>query len=163
MGSVGCAILPALHRLGYTASARDRPQPAGPATGARDAVDYRVGDLTRTPWPDGHFAAITSISVIEHGVPDEKLLAEVGRLLRPGGVFLFSTDYWPDKIDTSEIRLFDLDWTIFSAEEIDAFVATAPGPADWSRAATTARRSARFRRARSISPTAITPSCRVRW
>jgi SAM-dependent methyltransferase len=125
MGSVGCAILPALHRLGY----RDlhgidlNPQVCDMAHA--DAIDYVVGDLTRTPWPDGHFAAITSISVIEHGVDDDALLAEVARLLRSGGVFLFSTDYWPAKIDTSGIQLFDLDWRIFSAEDIDAFVAAA--------------------------------------
>ena len=40
-------------------------------------------------------------------------------------MFLFSTDYWPEKIDTSGIRLFDLEWRIFSAEEIDALVETA--------------------------------------
>ena len=60
--------------------------------------------------------------MIEHGVADEALLAEVGRLLRPGGVFLFSTDYWPEKIDTRGIDLFGLPWRIFSRAEIDALV-----------------------------------------
>jgi hypothetical protein len=37
-------------------------------------------------------------------------------------MFLFSTDYWPEKIDTSDMRLFGLPWTIFSAEEMERFV-----------------------------------------
>jgi SAM-dependent methyltransferase len=89
MGSVGCAILPALHRLGYRDLHGIDLNPQVRDMAHADAIDYVVGDLTRTPWPDGHFAAITSVSVIEHGVDDEALLSEVARLLRPGGVFLF--------------------------------------------------------------------------
>jgi hypothetical protein len=35
---------------------------------------------------------------------------------------LFSTDYWPEKLDTSDTPLFGLPWTIFSAAEISALV-----------------------------------------
>jgi SAM-dependent methyltransferase len=80
-----------------------------------------VGDLLSTPWPDGHFAGITAISVIEHGVPDDDLCHEVSRLLKPGGLFIFTTDYWPQKIATTE-RMFDLDWRIFDRPEIEALV-----------------------------------------
>jgi SAM-dependent methyltransferase len=125
MGSVGCAILPALHRLGYRHLAGIDLNPQVRHMPYAGEIDYRVGDMTATEWPDGHFAAITAISVIEHGVPDDALLAEVGRLLRPGGIFCFSTDYWPEKIDTSEIRLFDLPWRIFSASEIESLLDTA--------------------------------------
>lgn len=125
MGSVGCAILPALHRMGRHDLHGIDLDPQVVEMPYADAIEYVVGDMTRTPWPDGRFAAITSISVIEHGFAAEALLTEVARLLRPGGVFLFSTDYWPEKLDTSDIRLFDLSWRIFSADEIDAFVAAA--------------------------------------
>jgi len=125
MGSVGCAILPALHALGYTSLHGIDLDPQVRQMPHADVIDYRVGDLTQTPWDDGTFGAVTSISVIEHGVDDDALLREVARLLRPGGTFYFSTDYWPDKIDTSEIQLFDLPWRIFSAEEIDALVGVA--------------------------------------
>ena len=87
-----------------------------------DRVEYVVGDLMETGWPDGHFAAVTAISVIEHGYEADRLLPEVARLLAPGGLFLFSTDYWPDKIDTSDTPLFGMTWTIFSAPEIDELV-----------------------------------------
>jgi SAM-dependent methyltransferase len=139
VGSVACPILPALHRLGYRRlfgldlDERVQLMPFS------DEIEYAVGDLTRTAWPDGSFAAITAISVIEHGVPEEQMLREVARLLRPQGVFLFSTDYWPDKIDTSGTTLFGLPWRIFSASEIEALLGRAdrhglrpvgePGPA----------------------------------
>lgn len=35
---------------------------------------------------------------------------------------MFSTDYWPEKIDTTGTNLFGLPWQIFSAEEIHRFV-----------------------------------------
>jgi SAM-dependent methyltransferase len=125
MGSVGCAILPALHRLGYRRLAGIDLNPQVRHMPHSGEIDYRVGDMTATGWPDGSFGAITAISVIEHGVPDEALLREVSRLLAPGGIFCFSTDYWPDKIDTSDVRLFGLPWRIFSADEIEALVETA--------------------------------------
>jgi len=62
--------------------------------------------------------------VIEHGVPDDELCREVSRLLRPGCIFVFTTDYWPQKIVTTE-RMFDRDWRIFDATEIEALVAVA--------------------------------------
>jgi SAM-dependent methyltransferase len=89
-----------------------------------DVINYTVGDLLCTPWADGYFAGISAISVIEHGVPDEDLCREISRLLRPGGMFVFTTDYWPEKIVTTE-RMFDRDWRIFDADEIEALVAVA--------------------------------------
>jgi SAM-dependent methyltransferase len=125
VGSYASAIPPALTKLGYRGvSGIDLDQRILETTHDLP-VDYAVGDLTRTHWPDGRFAAITAISVIEHGVRQDDLFAEVSRLLRAGGVFLFSTDYWPEKIDTSEIELFGLPWTIFSVEEIEALIALA--------------------------------------
>jgi SAM-dependent methyltransferase len=127
MGSVGCAIAPALHRRGYSDVHGIDLDPQVERMAHADAVDYRVGDMTATPYDDASFCAITAISVIEHGFQPEPLLREVARLLKPGGFFFFSTDYWPDKIDTSHIRLFDMTWDIFSADEIERFVSSAKG------------------------------------
>jgi SAM-dependent methyltransferase len=126
MGCFACDMLPALHRLGYRALHGVDLNPAIAQMPYADAIEYRVGDLLSTPWPDGHFAGISSISVIEHGVPDDELCREVSRLLRPGGVFIFTTDYWPEKIVTTD-RIFDLDWRIFDATEIEALVDVAEG------------------------------------
>jgi SAM-dependent methyltransferase len=78
------------------------------------AVKYKVGDFTRSGYPDASFDAITAISVIEHGWRPELLLPEIARLLRPGGLFIASFDYWPQKIDTGDTTFFGLSWLIFS-------------------------------------------------
>jgi SAM-dependent methyltransferase len=124
IGCFACDMLPALNRLGYRNLFGIDLNPAVLQMPYAEAINYTVGDLLATPWPDGHFAGISAISVIEHGVPDDALCREVSRLLRPGGVFVFSTDYWPQKIVTTE-RIFDLDWRIFDETEIEALVAVA--------------------------------------
>jgi len=93
--------------------------------GNRDVVDYRVGDMTATPWPDASFAAISSISVIEHGVPLDRLARELGRLLQPRGVFVFSADYWPDEIRVEGTEAFGLPWRILSRADILDFIGLA--------------------------------------
>lgn len=121
MGCFACDILPGLRRLDFQSLYGIDLNPSVRQMPYADAIHYTTGDLLATPWPDGQFAAVTAISVIEHGVPDEGLCREVSRLLRPGGVFIFTTDYWPQKIVTTE-RMFDLDWRIFDTAEIEALV-----------------------------------------
>jgi SAM-dependent methyltransferase len=43
----------------------------------------------RLPFPTGHFASAFSNSVLEHIPGVEAVVSEVGRVLRPGGVFVF--------------------------------------------------------------------------
>ena len=40
------------------------------------------------------------MSVIEHGVPLENYFREMHRILKPGGLLITSTDYYPISIDT---------------------------------------------------------------
>jgi SAM-dependent methyltransferase len=124
MGCFACDVLPALKRLGYRNLFGIDLNPAVLQMPDAEMVNYTVGDLLSTPWPDSYFAGISAISVIEHGVPDDELCHEVSRLLRPGGLFIFTTDYWPHKIVTTE-RMFDRDWRIFDSSEIEALVAVA--------------------------------------
>jgi len=88
-------------------------------------VTYTVGDFNQTSYPDASFDAITAISVIEHGYSPQHLLAEIGRLLRPGGLFIASFDYWPQKIDTGATTFFDLSWLIFSQEDFQSLLVDA--------------------------------------
>ena len=111
MGSIGCAMLPALSRLGYRRLYGVDLDPRVLQMPLRDVIDYSIQDMTATNFDDASFSAITSISVLEHGMRADALWTEVARLLRPGGLFLFSTD-------TSSTTLFDLPWTIFDADEI---------------------------------------------
>jgi hypothetical protein len=60
-------------------------------------------------------------------------------LLRPGGYFVASFDYWPDKIDTTGTSFFGMDWKIFSEQEVRGFLdeakfynLTPRGPVDLS-------------------------------
>jgi SAM-dependent methyltransferase len=125
LGSVACPVLACLHGLGYQDLHGVDLDPRVRKMPYAGEIDYRRADMTATPWPDGTFAAITAVSVIEHGFDQDALLDEVARLLRPGGAFFFSTDYWPEKVSTDGVRLFGLDWQIFSAEEIEMLLAAA--------------------------------------
>jgi SAM-dependent methyltransferase len=77
-------------------------------------IEYQRMDLTATTFEDRSFDAIACLSVIEHGVDVDRFLAESTRLLRPGGILVVSTDYWPEPIDTGDreayghpVRIFD--------------------------------------------------------
>ena len=87
-------------------------------------IHYVQADLTQTPFPDHYFGAITCLSVIEHGVPLDAMAKEVKRLLRPGGVFIFTTDYdstgKPHEI-APEFRVFGQSWKIFTPETLGQF------------------------------------------
>jgi SAM-dependent methyltransferase len=87
-----------------------------------DQIRYEISDFMKTPFQDASFRAITAISVIEHGFCSDALLKELSRLLMPGGFFIASFDYWPEKIDTSTIKLFGMDWRIFSERDLNDFV-----------------------------------------
>ena len=89
---------------------------------SKNNINYTIGDFMKTSFNDSSFGAITSISVIEHGFNAKALLHEMSRLLKSGGFFIASMDYWPNKIDTSKTNLFNMSWTIFSKEEIIDFI-----------------------------------------
>ena len=121
VADIGCyasEVLVALHRLGYRKLTGFDLNPALAKMPHSDCINYVVSDFKKTPHPDGSFKAITSISVIEHGFDGDALLREMSRLLLPGGFFLASFDYWPEKIDTSSTKFFDMDWLIFSQEDV---------------------------------------------
>lgn len=125
LGAYCCEILPSLRQLGFTALTGVDLNPKLTDMPYRDSITYKVGDFLQTSLADGSFAAITAISVIEHGYQPERLFSEVSRLLRPGGVFLASIDYWPDKIDTAQVKVFGLDWLIFSRTDVEEMFSSA--------------------------------------
>jgi SAM-dependent methyltransferase len=84
-------------------------------------VRFEHGDITRTQYRDGWFDAITCMSVIEHGVPLEGFLAEVSRLLRPGGLLVVSTDYDQQPPDTTGKYAYGVPVHIFGPDEIREF------------------------------------------
>jgi SAM-dependent methyltransferase len=106
---------------------------------AVDGAQIIVGDLTRTPFRDGYFQTLVSLSVIEHGVADEAFAAECARLLLPGGRLVVSFDAWEPKIDTAHLPIYGLPWRIFARRDIEALVGalaerglTLTTPIDWT-------------------------------
>jgi 2-polyprenyl-6-hydroxyphenyl methylase/3-demethylubiquinone-9 3-methyltransferase len=58
---------------------------------ASKAARYKQGDLTRLPFPDGSFDAVCAMDVLEHVEDLDAALAEVARVLAPGGRFFYYT------------------------------------------------------------------------
>ena len=54
-------------------------------------VTYEVGDACALAYPDRSFDVVCAMDLLEHVTEPDKLIAEVGRVLRPGGVFFFHT------------------------------------------------------------------------
>jgi SAM-dependent methyltransferase len=122
VGAYASEILPVLHRMKYSNLTGVDLNPRVNDMPFADLIQYEVSDFMATPFPDASFGAITAISVIEHGFRSERLLREISRLLRPGGYFLASFDYWPEKVDTTGMDIFGMDWRIFSKTEVLAFI-----------------------------------------
>lgn len=121
IGAYSSEILCVLHRLGYSALSGIDLNPDLKRMPYAGSIRYELGNFLHTAFADASFAAITAISVIEHGFDAEALLQETARLLRPDGYFIASFDYWPEKIATDGILMFDMSWRIFSADEVQAF------------------------------------------
>jgi SAM-dependent methyltransferase len=58
------------------------------------------GDATRLPFADGAFDAVVTSEVLEHIPDDVTAIAELVRVLRPGGVFAATVpSWWPEKVN----------------------------------------------------------------
>jgi 2-polyprenyl-6-hydroxyphenyl methylase/3-demethylubiquinone-9 3-methyltransferase len=96
---VGCGgglLAESLARLGCSVTGIDpsKPSLAVALTHAtHDAldIDYRQGTAEHLPFDAASFDVVCCCDVLEH-LPDvDRALAEIARVLRPGGVFLFDT------------------------------------------------------------------------
>ena len=71
------------------ADAIDAARAHARATGLRIGYDVGVGEAL--PYDDSSFDAIVCVDVLEHVADLNKVLSEVARTLRPGGLFQFDT------------------------------------------------------------------------
>lgn len=125
LGAYCSEILCTLSRAGFGALTGVDLNPRVRRMPFADRIRWELGNFLHTPFADASFDVITSVSVIEHGFDAPALLREMRRLLAPGGTFVASFDYWPEKLDTSDTRFFGLDWRIFSRQEVETFLADA--------------------------------------
>jgi SAM-dependent methyltransferase len=84
----------------------------------RGPIRYEPGDLTRTRFEPGTFDAITCLSVVEHGVNLDDYFREMARILKPNGVLVTSTDYWPEPLETGSAVVYGCPVKIFNEAEI---------------------------------------------
>jgi SAM-dependent methyltransferase len=122
MGAFACEVLCILHNIDYSNLTGIDLNPRIKQMPYADVVRYEIADFMHTQFESESFQVISAISVIEHGFNSRLLLSEVSRLLRPGGYFVASFDYWPEKIDTSGVTFFGMDWLIFSEQEVRGFI-----------------------------------------
>jgi len=122
IGAYASEIVVALHKLGYRDISGADLDPRLAQMPHLNAIRYQVCNFMETPFEDDSFEAITAISVIEHGYDGDALFREVERLLRPGGFFVASFDYWRSKIKTDGIKFFGMSWMIFSEADVGRMV-----------------------------------------
>ena len=125
MGAFASEVIVALHKLGYQDLTGADLDPRVKDMPHHAQIKYEVCDFMGTGFSDESFAAITSISVIEHGYNGASLFKEVARVLRPGGYFTASFDYWQSKVETGGIKFFNMSWIIFSEQDIHDLIETA--------------------------------------
>lgn len=72
--------------------------PPEPQSDQRSAV-VTAGDAQRLPFPDASFDRVICSEVLEHVPNPDQVLAEIARILKPGGYFAASVPrYWPEAI-----------------------------------------------------------------
>jgi ubiquinone/menaquinone biosynthesis C-methylase UbiE len=118
LGAYGSEVLCSLDRMGFSDLAGIDLNPTLTRMPHKQNIKYVTGDFTQTEFPSETFGAVTAISVLEHGFSGPRVFREISRILKTGGYFIGSTDYWPEKIDTSGVMVYGLDWTIFSKREL---------------------------------------------
>lgn len=96
LGCAGGFMAEALARKGARVRGLDPAEDAVAAARAHAAaeglsIDYGVGVGEALPYPDAAFDAVVCVDVLEHVRDLGQVLAEVRRVLRPGGVFHFDT------------------------------------------------------------------------
>jgi SAM-dependent methyltransferase len=118
IGCYGSEVIVALHKLGYANLTGTDLNPKISQMPYKDSIRYEIANFMQTEFEDASFKVITSVSVIEHGFDGRALLKEMSRLLKSGGYFIASFDYWPEKIDTTGVKFFGMDWKIFSKQDV---------------------------------------------
>jgi len=91
---IGCGpglLLRAFQASGWTVHGTELDARAARRASERVGVVVGDADPAQLPWPESHFDAVVMWHVLEHLREPHCVLAEVARVLRPGGAFLIAT------------------------------------------------------------------------
>jgi 2-polyprenyl-6-hydroxyphenyl methylase / 3-demethylubiquinone-9 3-methyltransferase len=94
---VGCGagfLSNALARAGFDVTGLDASKASIEVAARHDATGkarYLLGDALHLPFPDASFDAVCAMDFLEHVEEPGKVVAEIGRVLKPGGTFFFHT------------------------------------------------------------------------
>lgn len=104
---LGCRV------TGIDPSARSTETAAAHARQSGLAIDYHVGVGERLPFDDASYAIVYCCDTLEHVVDVSQVIAEIARVLEPGGVFLYDTinRTFPSKLVMIKILQ---DWSVTS-------------------------------------------------
>jgi ubiquinone/menaquinone biosynthesis C-methylase UbiE len=89
-GSVAQQLLSAAPELAWTAIDIDPHMTRAAATrlGEFAGASVKTADATAMPFSDGSFDSVVSCLMLHHIIDWERAVAEVARVLRPGGIFV---------------------------------------------------------------------------
>jgi ubiquinone/menaquinone biosynthesis C-methylase UbiE len=90
---VGCGQMPFRHLLPPDAIYTGLDIPAADSFGMGKHADIVEFDGTTIPFPDEHFDAVMCTEVLEHAMAPEALIAEMHRVLRPGGSLVLTVPF----------------------------------------------------------------------
>jgi len=117
---IGCAtgmLIQSMKRKGWVVQGVDVCRESAEYGRRTRGVDIFPGTLQEAGFPDNSFSVVHFSHLIEH-VPDPKgLLAEVLRILKPGGFAVITTP----NVDGFQARLFRSDWRSAIADHVVLF------------------------------------------
>jgi len=96
VGSGGGILCEEICRMGFKTSGID-PARASVEVARRHAakcglsIQYEIGSGEKIPYSDGSFDAVFCCDVLEHVNDLPKVISEISRVLKPGGVFIYDT------------------------------------------------------------------------
>jgi SAM-dependent methyltransferase len=106
---VGCATgnyLAEMRKLGWQVAGVELNQAAANYARDRFGMDILSGDLLESNWPDNYFDAVTLWDVLEHTHYPLASLQEINRILKPGGLLIFSLP----EVNSHDARRFGPAW-----------------------------------------------------
>ncbi len=95
IADIGCGgglISNPLAAYGFDVTGLDRSEDSlRVAASLGTSAKYQSGDAYKLPWQDQSFDVVLAMDFLEHVEEPQKIIAEISRVLKPGGLFFFHT------------------------------------------------------------------------